>query len=168
MDNREVFQPINDAISQSSTDLSHVFGYGQPKWYGLALSDIAVAIQDGEEIEFTDTNVTLGDTDDDFTVNIVLFTTNLLIRVKGTSSASRDERTTTVLDRGTLAALEINAGTSAFTTDFPNNWPGRLVLKLTYSGGLTLQLPASRSANRQQHERVSSLVPALRDDLTKH
>nr|WP_146177677.1 hypothetical protein [Sphaerisporangium cinnabarinum] len=167
MDHREVFKPINDAIAQSSNELARVFGYGQPRWYGLALSDIALALQDGEEIEFADVGVSLGSEDDDFTVDIVILSSSLLIQVHGVSAGERDERTTTVRDRATLSALEITAGTSAFANGLAESWPGRVSLKLTYDDELTLTLPQSRSANREQHGRVSALVPALRRDLTR-
>ncbi|WP_353708973.1 hypothetical protein ABRQ22_06630 [Cellulosimicrobium sp. ES-005] len=167
MDHREVFKPINDAITQSSTELAHVFGYGQPRWYGLALSDIALALQDGEGIEFADVSVTLGGEDDDFTVDIAILSTSLLIQVHGVRARERDERTTSVRDRATLTAIEITTGTSAFANGLAESWPGRVSLRLTYADDLTLTLPQSRSANREQHGRVSALVPALRRDLTR-
>jgi hypothetical protein len=166
MDHRERFEPINDAILETSGELEYVFGgAAYPRWYGHALSDIALILGETGRVELASVRVELGDDDESHTVTIHVFSADIVIRVVGSSVNGSHSRTTTAWPRTDLRALQVSAGESALGNAWPNRWPGRVDLRLSYAGEITVELPGARSVPNRQRARIAEFVPSLRADL---
>lgn len=161
------FTPILDAIDESNKNLAYLFGHSHPQWFGLAVSDIALAIGDDEEILFTNTAITNGDSDSQHEVDIHVFTKDLLVHVHGVRSGTEDVRTTTVRHRRTLTHVGVAAGVSMNSR---NPWPGRVELRLTYEDGTVCVLPGGSGDvhSPDQNLRIRAFLPSLRGDLIRH
>ena len=167
MNHREEFQQINQAISDSSNDFP--WSYGQapfPTWYGFAVADIALLIGDGTAIAFMDSLVEPNGADEP-NVTIRVFTADLLVTVRTTSSTDGTTRQTSARSRRGMSAIQVTSGTSALSNAWPDDWPGAVRVSLEYDDGEKVTLPASDASTSAQHERLAAFLPSLRADLAR-
>lgn len=141
-----------------------------PDWFGLAISDLALTIEDPKSIEFIDGETIEGEyAHNPHKARILVFTKTLLIEIEGSRDDKKQEsRKTTIRSRDGLADLSIEAELSAFKEHSGRDvWPGPFTIDLSYSDGRAFRLPLGASGDYQYSERLTAFLPTLLDDLQR-
>ncbi|OCI32707.1 hypothetical protein [Oerskovia enterophila] len=170
-----LIRDLHERILLGESGVSDLLGGTEPVpgWYGYALSDLALVIDDAAKIEFVD-GATLGPGQESasaaHSARIVVFTTSLVVEIQGhQTDEGVGTHATTVRSRGGLVDAVVGAGRSATDHDVSGSrspWPGHVRVELHYADGRTISLPLrSEARDFRYSERLRAYLPSLLNDL---
>lgn len=153
-------QRLNEAF-RSSPSMFRVGTGSHPIWYGLALTEILLLVDDGE-VEYATARLDEAKN----SARLTALTANLVVDVLVTGiQGDAGDRDVRAVPRGNLVAIGITAGETPFSQSAFSDWPGEVAITAHYKGLSTpAEFPLERvpGAGRTEME----LLAGLRKDLT--
>lgn len=170
LEEEQKFQAILKLLRRDASGLDVFLGSWLPEWFGKAVSELALVLDDDlETIAFVD-GAALDEAQQHgagpHTVRILVFTKDEVVDVQGSVDPEKNEsHTTTVRSRAGLARLSVSADGSATDSDFEAQaaWPGHVAVRLDYADGTSFSLPLRKNMNFTA--RLREHLPELKADL---